>query len=85
MQALQVLKIILSLLPLLIEAVRVVEAALPASGQGASKLTLVRATIEAGYTAAAEVTVKFEALWPALEKTVAAVVSTLNALGEFRK
>ena len=85
MQFLQAIKTVLTLLPLIIEAVRAVEAAMPGSGQGASKLALIRQAVQATYDLVADATPQFEAVWPALEKTIAAVVATFNALGEFKK
>jgi hypothetical protein len=85
MQYLQLIKAVLSLLPLLIEVVRAIEAALPDSGQGQAKLSLVRAAVEAGYGAATDAVVSFEKLWPALESTIGAVVSAFNSVGAFKK
>ncbi|KON79412.1 hypothetical protein PA01_12795 [Azoarcus sp. PA01] len=85
MQALQTLKLILSLLPLILEVVRAIEDALPAGGNGAAKLALLRQTIEAAYSTVTGATVAFEQLWPALERTVAAVVSLYNATGVFKQ
>lgn len=85
MQYIQLIKAVLSLLPLILEVVRAIEAALPESGQGQTKLSLVRTAVESGYNAASDAVVSFEKLWPALEKTITAVVGAFNAVGVFQK
>ena len=85
MQFLTILKTILTLLPLLIETVRVIEAAMPQGGNGAAKLGLIRETIQSAFTVATDTSVQFEALWPAIQSVVGAIVSMFNTLGEFRK
>jgi hypothetical protein len=85
MQFLTILKTILTLLPLLIEAVKAIEAAVPQGGQGAAKLDLIRQTLQAGYEVASDATVKFEAIWPALQSVIGSVVTLFNATGAFKK
>ena len=85
MQFLNILKTILTLLPLLIETVRVIEQALPQSGTGAQKLALIRDTIQSAYTIATDTTVQFEAMWPAINTVVTAIVSLFNSTGVFKK
>lgn len=85
MQYLQTVRMVLSLLPLILSAVKAIEDALPEGGQGAAKLALVRNVIEAGYGAANDAIVSFEQAWPAINKTVAAVVSMYNSVGKFQK
>lgn len=85
MQYLQTIRLILSLLPLILTAVKAIEEALPEGGQGAAKLALIRQTIEAGYGIANDVVVSFTNAWPAIEKTVAAVVGLYNTAGAFKK
>lgn len=85
MQYLAIIKTLLSLLPLIIQVVQAIEAAIPESGAGKAKLELVKATIQSGYTAASDTVASFEAIWPAISSTVSAVVSTFNALGKFNK
>ncbi|CAI10239.1 hypothetical protein ebA7264 [Aromatoleum aromaticum EbN1] len=84
MQVLHTLKLILSLLPLILEAVRAIEAALPEGGQGAAKLALLRQTIEAAASTVTGGIGAFEQLWPAIERTVAAVVTLYNSTGAFK-
>ena len=82
---LNILKLVVSLLPLLIDAVRAVEAAMPQAGQGQAKLSLIRSTLEAAFNVTNDVTVTFAQVWPALEKTVGAVVGAFNTTGVFKK
>lgn len=84
-QALAIIKLLLTLLPAIIEAVKAIEAALPASGQGPTKLALLRETLAAGWSVANDAVTSFEAAWPAIERTVSAVVGVFNAAGVFRK
>lgn len=85
MQYISILKTLIALLPLLIDVVRAVEAAIPASGQGSVKLALVKDILSAGYKAASDITVQFEALWPMLSAVIDAVVAGFNKAGSFSK
>lgn len=85
MQVLQILKLILSLLPLILDTVRAIEAALPEGGNGSAKLALVREAISAGYSVASDAVTSFEQAWPAIEKVVGAAVTLFNTAGAFKK
>jgi hypothetical protein len=85
MQFIQTARLILSLLPLILEAVKAVEAALPEGGLGAQKLALVRQTLQAASDIADDGFDNFEKVWPALEKTIGAVVAMFNKTGLFLK
>lgn len=78
MQAIATIKLLLQLLPIIIEAVRAIEAALPAAGQGAAKLALVRETLSGAFELANDAGVTFEKAWPSIERTIAAVVALMN-------
>ncbi len=84
MQLLQTIKLILSLLPLIVETVRTIEAVMPA-GSGKTKLEMLRGTMEAAYSVSTDTIVQFEAVWPAIERTVSAVVTAFNTAGVFKK
>ena len=84
-QFLTIARLVLGLLPLLLDAVRAIEAAMPASGQGAAKLAIIRSTLEATFNVAGDAVATFDQVWPALEKTVAAVVGVFNTTGVFKK
>lgn len=76
MSALELIKLVLGLIPTLIELVTAVEAAFPGGGNGALKLAFVKeslTTIDAG---AAQ-------YWPVVSKVIAAIVTLKNATGQF--
>lgn len=85
MQFVQVVKLVLTLLPLVLDALKAIEVAFPMGKQGAAKLAVLRATIEGAYGAAEAAVVPFEQVWPALEKAAGAAVALYNATGVFRK
>lgn len=85
MQYLIYVRVILSLLPALIEAIKAIEAAFPASGQGPLKLELVRSIVEQAYNAGTGALAKFEDIWPVLQKTIASLVAFMNSTGIFKK
>lgn len=84
MQFVAIIKIVLQLLPLIIEAVKAIEAAFPQGGNGAVKLDALRSMIEAGYKAGSDVVVSFDSLWPVLQSTISSVVSIANSTGLFK-
>lgn len=77
MNALATLKIIIDLLPLLIQAVRAVEEAIPGQGKGEVKLAAVRGIMESVDAGAGSI-------WPAVEKAISAIVGAFNKAGVFR-
>lgn len=81
---LAVIRAVLALLPVIIEAVRAIEVAFPQGGAGQQKLAAVRAIVESSYGPAAATSLAFEALWPALSATVGAVVALANTTGTFK-
>lgn len=85
MQYVNTIRLILSLLPLVLEVIRAVEAAFPQGGNGAAKLALVREAIEGGYNLANDTVVAFDTVWPAINRIVDASVAAYNASGVFRK
>lgn len=85
MQYIQLIKLVLSLLPLILEVVKAVEKALPEGTAGNVKLALVRGSVESAYSVAEDAVGTFEKVWPAIEKTVASVVSVYNTVGVFKK
>lgn len=71
------LLLIVQLLPTLIQLIKNVEAAVPESGQGHTKLQMVRDILEL-------VDESIPAIWPMLEKIIATIVAGLNAANVFR-
>ncbi len=85
MKFLQIAKLLISLLPILIEAVRAVESAIPESGKGEQKLAMVRAALESAYEISTDLDLTFVQIWPQIQKIISSVVSTFNATGVFKK
>ena len=50
------IKLVLSILPLILEVVAAIEKALPQSGQGSAKLALVKTALQTAYEAGKDVT-----------------------------
>jgi hypothetical protein len=80
----KILQAVLLILPAVIEAIRAIEAAVPAGGKGADKLQLLRELIAGVYDAAGDVGITFSELWPTLERTVSGVVAMFNKSGVFK-
>lgn len=76
---LAILKMIFMLLPLIKEAIVIVEALFPESGKGALKLDLVKAVVEAIYTGhLSEGVPAFSGVWAGLVKVIAILVPLLT-------
>jgi hypothetical protein len=83
MNYLSVLKLIVQILPLIIDTVKAVEAAIPQAGQGSAKLEAAKGIIMSVTDIATDVDAKnFSA---ALDKAIAFVVTLLNKTGVFSK
>ena len=85
MQFLATIKAVLSLLPLLVEAIKVLEAAFPQSGTGQAKLEVLKGTVQAAYSASNDAVGSFEQVWPVLQATVGGLVGVFNQSGLFKK
>lgn len=85
MSWLNIVKVVLELVPLVVNTIKTIEGAIGGSGKGAEKLAMLRNIIESAYNTAQDATVKFEQIWPALESIVKTVVSTFNTIGVFKK
>jgi hypothetical protein len=75
---LETIKLILSLLPLVIQAVRQLEELFPESDRGAMKLDLIRRTIQNVYDIS-------DNTLPLIEKMVNTIVDVFNKFGIFKK
>lgn len=69
---------VIKLLPALIEAIKVLELALPGVGQGEQKLVALRGILEA-------IDSNVKDLWPSIEKVVGVLVGVFNNTGVFKK
>ena len=85
MNFLQTVKTVLSLLPLIIQAIQSLEAAVPATGQGAAKLEAIKATLQAAYQGANDAMGSFEQLWPVIQASISSLVGLFNSTGVFKK
>ena len=83
MNYLQILKLIVQILPLVIDTVKAVEAAIPQAGMGSAKLEAAKGIIMSVEAIADDVDSKnFES---ALDRAIAMVVALLNRTGVFKK
>jgi hypothetical protein len=78
MNAVQVAITVLKLVPTLIEIIKAIEAAIPASGKGADKMEAVK-NILAGTVEG------FETFWPAISNVINTLVDLFNKTGVFKK
>lgn len=75
---LETIKLVLSLLPLVIQAVRQLEELFPESDRGTMKLDLIRRTIQNVYDIS-------DNTLPLIEKMVNTIVDIFNKFGIFKK
>jgi len=83
MSFVETLKLLVTILPVLIDLIKHVEDAIPGKGTGEQKLALVRAALEQAYTYATPAP-NFEAIWPVLQKVIMSTVSVFNTTGVFK-
>lgn len=81
----EILKMILTLFPLVIQAVQAIEAAIPTGGNGQAKLELIKNTLQSAYDASTQAFGTFEQIWPVLKNVVSGIVTAFNATGIFKK
>lgn len=80
MQFITIIKTIISILPLIIQAIDALEAAFPVSGKGAAKLDVVKAVLQGSVEVADDVeNGQFDKLWTVVNKVVSAVVAMRKA------
>lgn len=85
MKYLDILKIIIGILPILIDAIKLVERNIPGSGNGVEKLAATKTLLESSYKISTDAVMSFESIWPALQKTIAGLIAAFNATGVFAK
>jgi hypothetical protein len=85
MKFIKIMKIIISLMPILVDAIKAAEEALPGNGKGEQKLAMIRGILEAGYSMATDAEASFDEIWPAIIKAVGSIVTAFNAAGVFKK
>lgn len=79
-----IIKSVLSLLPIVIDAIKAIEAAFPEGTKGHIKLDIVKSTVESAYSVATDVVAPFESIWPVLSGMITAIVTAFNASGLFK-
>lgn len=85
MQFIEILKLIISILPLLIEAITTVENAIPGKSNGEAKLAVIKSVIETVYQSSNDISVKIDKLWPAVQSVISGLISAFNSTGLFKK
>ena len=78
MNFLQIAKLILSLFPLLLQAIDTLEEAMPQAGQGQAKLAVIKAALESASQVATEGAGLFNTIWPSVQSVVSALVNLRN-------
>lgn len=72
-------------MPLLVDAVKLVEKTFPVAGTGQQKLAMVQNIMESTYRVSSDIDVGFDKIWPVLKSTIGGLVSGFNAIGIFSK
>lgn len=85
MKFLTIVRTVIALLPVLIDAIKAAEAAIPGEGKGEAKLAMVRGMLEAAYSVATDTETSFNELWPAIQKAIGSIVTALNSAGAFKQ
>ena len=85
MNFIAIVKLLIQLLPVVIEAIQAIEAAFPAGGQGQVKMELIKSTVQGAYSAATDATAAFDTLWTPLQSMISSVVGVFNSTGLFKK
>ena len=80
-----IIKAALAMLPVVIEAIKAIEAAMPGSGGGTAKLAIIKDTLASAYKVSSDAIGTFDQIWPVLSSMVGAVVAAFNATGVFKK
>lgn len=75
MNFLEILKLAISLLPILHDAVASVETLFPQGGNGQKKLDMVKGILEQAMTAGGYASTAFSAVWPVASSLIASIVS----------
>lgn len=84
-RAIEALRALAALLPLILQLVRQLEEAIPDTGRGAEKLAQIRDILQRVFGTLTGLTVTFEQLWPTVQALITGLVAAFNATGVFRK
>lgn len=83
-KVLEILKIVASLIPVIVQAIKAIEEAIPDKGQGAQKLTIIRTMVEQAFGQIEQASVAFQDVWPIVESTVGGFVKLFKSTGLFQ-
>lgn len=76
MNFLMIIKTVISILPLIIQAIDAVEGAFPQSGKGAAKLDVVKSILSGSVEVAEDVdNGQFDKLWTVISKVIGTIVA----------
>jgi len=84
-QTLTIIRIVFQLVPVIVEGIKALEEAIPGQGKGEQKIAALREVIEATYAGIGDALPAFAAVWPTIERLVAALVAGFNRTGEFSR
>lgn len=79
----QILKLVISLLPMIIDAIKAIEAAIPHQGTGQDKLALLKTMLQATYDSSNEAAGQFDKIWPVIQSSVCGIVGIFNKVKVF--
>ncbi len=79
------LKLIFSILPAIIDAVKTIETAIPEGGKGADKMKLLYEILTVTYDQSNKAFGAFDQVWPVISNTIQACVAAFNNTGVFKK
>lgn len=79
-----VMSIVTKLLPDTIKFVQTVEEVVPAKGQGAAKLEVLKGMLQGTFSTIQQAEVTFEQVWPSLSGTVTGLVKLFKLTGLFK-
>jgi hypothetical protein len=74
----ETLKLIIQLIPLLLELIKVIEAEVPENGKGSAKLEFIKEVLTNSYP-------KILEIWGLVEKLISASVTLFNTTNVFKK
>lgn len=79
------IKLVLSIFPALINAIKTIEASIPVDGKGAEKLELLKGVMQTTFENSTKAVSTFEQVWPMLQSVIVSIVNAFNATGVFNK
>lgn len=79
------IKLVLSIFPAIINAVKTIEASIPVEGKGAEKLQLIKEVLNTTFENSTKAVSTFEQVWPMLQSVIVSIVNAFNATGVFNK